>query len=172
MHPLAGLSGESCTDQSATPGPYFERLPHFRMEFTPSNGAEIQTEYFVARDDIASAIEALRRIADRIRPVLLVSEIRTVAADDIWLSPAYHRDSACVHFTWKQDPAAVERVLPDVEAALAPFSPRPHWGKVATMSPDQVRANYPRLADFRALRAAMDPKGTFANEFVDRMIGR
>ncbi len=172
MHPLAALSGEFCTDQSGTPGPYFDRLPHFRLEFTPSNGEEIQSEYYVALEDLAPALEALQQIAERIRPVLLVSEIRTVAADDVWLSAASQRPSACVHFTWKQDPEGVQAVLPEVEAALAPFAPRPHWGKVFTLAPEVVQSHYPHLQDFRALRARMDPRGKFANEYVDRMIGR
>ncbi len=172
MHPLASLPGDYCTDQSGTPGPYFERLPHFRLEFTPSNGEEIQSEYYVALEDLAPALKALQQIADRIRPVLMVSEIRTVAPDDLWLSAAYHRPSACLHFTWKREPEAVQAVLPEVEAALAPFSPRPHWGKVSTVAPEVVQSYYPHLADFRALRARMDPNGKFANEYVDRMIGR
>ena len=172
VHPLASLSGEFCTDQSGTPGPYYDRLPHFRLEFTPSNGEEIQSEYYVALEDLAPALEALQQIAERIRPVLLVSEIRTVAADDLWLSAASQRRSACVHFTWKREPEAVQAVLPEIEAALAPFAPRPHWGKVFTLAPEVVQSHYPRLQDFRDLRARLDPRGTFANEYVDRMIGR
>jgi len=172
MHPLAGLPGDFCTDQSAEPGPYFERLPHFRLEFTPSNGEEIQSEYYVAREDLAPALAALQEIAERIRPVLLVSEVRTVAADELWLSAAHHRPSACLHFTWKREPEAVQAVLPEVEAALAPFAARPHWGKAHAFAPEAVQAHYPRLEDFRALRARLDPTGKFANEYVDRLIGR
>jgi xylitol oxidase len=172
MHPLAGVPADFCTDQSGMPGPSFTRLPHFRLEFTPSSGEEIQSEYYVAIEDLAAALAALQEIAGLIRRVLMVSEVRTVAADDLWLSAAHHRPSACLHFTWKREPEAVHAVLPEVEAALAPFSPRPHWGKVFTLAPDVVRSHYPRLADFRALRARMDPKGKFANEYVDSMIGR
>lgn len=172
MHPLASLPGDFCTDQSGAPGPYFERLPHFRLEFTPSSGEEIQSEYYVPLEDLAASLEALQQLAERIRPVLMVSEIRTVAQDDLWLSAAHDRPSACIHFTWKRDPEAVEAVLPDVEAALAPFAARPHWGKVHAFEPEAAQSHYPRLADFRALRARLDPNGKFANAYVDRMIGR
>lgn len=172
MHPLASLPGDFCTDQTGSPGPYFDRLPHFRLEFTPSNGEEIQSEYYVPLEDLAASLEALQQISDRIRPVLMVSEIRTVAPDDLWLSAAHSRPSACIHFTWKREPEAVEAVLPHVEEALAPFAARPHWGKVHTFAPEAVQSHYPHLADFRALRARLDADGKFANEYVDRMIGR
>jgi alpha-galactosidase len=132
VHPLPGMPADFCTDQTGTPGPYFERLPHFRLEFTPSSGEEIQSEYFVPRDRISQALAAVMPLGDRIRPLLHASEVRTVAADELWLSPASGRDSACVHFTWKswcED--EVVALLPEIEAALAPLSPRPHWGQAA-----------------------------------------
>ena len=108
---------------------------------------------------------------ERIRPLLHASEIRTVAADELWLSPAHDRDSACVHFTWKQMPREVAALLPEIEERLAPFAPRPHWGKVFTLDPAAVQAQYPRLADFRALRDRLDPRRTFRNAYVDRLLG-
>lgn len=171
VHPLPGMPGDFCTDQSGDPGPSHERLPHFRLEFTPSSGEEIQSEYFVPREQIAEALAAVMPIGERIRPLLHASEVRTVAADDLWLSPAHHRDSACVHFTWKQRPREVEALLPEIEDRLAPFSPRPHWGKVFTTAPETVQAHYPRLADFQALRDRLDPDRVFRNDYVDRLLG-
>lgn len=171
VHPLPSMPAEYCTDQSGAPGPAFERLPHFRMEFTPSSGEEIQSEYFVAREDLAAALAAVMPLGERIREVLHVSEVRTVTADELWLSPAHQRDSACIHFTWKSLPAQVEALLPEIEAALAPFSPRPHWGKVFTLDAAGVREQYPRLADFQALRQELDPQRTFANTYVDSLLG-
>lgn len=171
VHPLPGMPADSCTDQSGEPGPPHERLPHFRLEFTPSNGEEIQSEYFVAREDLAGALAAVTELGERIRPLLHASEVRTVAADSLWLSPAHGRDSACVHFTWKQLPQQVEALLPEIEERLAPYAPRPHWGKVFTMDPAAVRAQYPRLGDFRALRDRLDPDRMFRNDYVDRLLG-
>ena len=171
VHPLPGMPADFCTDQSGEPGPPHERLPHFRLEFTPSSGEEIQSEYFVAREDLAAALAAVSELGERIRPLLHASEVRTVAADELWLSPAYRRDSACVHFTWKQLPAQVEALLPEIEERLAPFAPRPHWGKVFTLAPEQVRAQYPQLGDFLALRDRLDPDRVFTNAYVDRLLG-
>ncbi|APX33263.1 FAD-binding protein [Brachybacterium sp. P6-10-X1] len=171
VHPAPGMPADFCTDQTGAPGPSHERLPHFRLEFTPSSGAEIQSEYFVAREHLSAALAAVMPLGERIRPLLHVSEIRTVAADELWLSPAYRRDSACVHFTWHQRPAEVEALLPDIEERLAPFAPRPHWGKVFTSAPGTVRAQYPRREDFLALRERMDPERVFRNDYVDRLLG-
>ncbi|MGP9683720.1 D-arabinono-1,4-lactone oxidase [Brachybacterium sp. AOP3-A1-3] len=171
VHPLPGMPGDFCTDQSGEPGPSHERLPHFRLEFTPSSGEEIQSEYFVPREQIAEALAAVMPLGERIRPLLHASEVRTVAADDLWLSPAHQRDSACVHFTWKQLPHEVEALLPEIEERLAPFTPRPHWGKVYTLAPETVREQYPRLADFQALRDRLDPRRVFRNDYVDRLLG-
>ena len=171
VHPLAGMPADFCTDQTGEPGPSHERLPHFRLEFTPSSGEEIQSEYFVAREDLAAAITAVSELGERIRPLLHASEIRTVAADELWLSPAHRRDSACVHFTWKQLPEQVTALLPEIEERLAPFTPRPHWGKVFTLDPAQVRARYPRLEDFLALRERLDPGRVFTNAYIDRLLG-
>src|SRR5699024_2444126 len=160
-----------CTDQTGEPGPAHERLPHFRLEFTPSNGEEIQSEYFIAREHLAAALDAVMPLGERIRPLLHASEIRTVAADELWLSPAHRRDSACVHFTWKQLPQQVEALLPEIEERLAPLAPRPHWGKVFTLAPERVRAQYPRLRDFRTLRDRLDPQRVLRNAYVDRLLG-
>jgi xylitol oxidase len=138
------------------------------MEFTPSKGEEIQSEYFVPRRHGAAAVRAVQAMGERLAPVLLVAEIRTVAADDLWASMAYGRDSVALHFTWVRDQAAVTAVLPELEAALSPYEPRPHWGKVFAMPADQVRAGRERLPDLRRLADRMDPDGVFANEFTER----
>jgi xylitol oxidase len=168
--PIAGLPADSATPQGGEPGPWHERLPHFRPEFTPSAGAELQSEFLLDRADAPAALLALDRIRVRLAPVVQVSEIRTVAADELWLSPAYRRASVAIHFTWIPDPAAVAPVLAIVEAALAPFAPRPHWGKISSIPAAEVARRYPRMADFRRLAAEFDPGSKFRNEYLDRYL--
>ncbi|MGZ4617097.1 MAG: FAD-binding protein [Actinomycetes bacterium] len=170
-HPVPGMSPEACTQQLGVAGPWHERLPHFRLQFTPSAGEELQSEYLLPRHTALDALSALDGIRDRIAPVLQVSEIRTVAADELWLSPSYQRDSVAIHFTWVKDTAAVTPVLAEVEQQLAPFEPRPHWGKLFVMDPGSVQARYPRLPDFQQLQRDLDPHGKFRNELVDRYVG-
>lgn len=165
-HPVPGVAAEHCTEQQGVPGPWHARLPHFRLEFTPSNGDELQSEYFVARQDAVAAYEALDRIRQDFAPLLQIGEIRTVAADDLWLSPAQGRDSVAFHFTWVPDTAAVTPVLGAVEEALAPFAARPHWGKVFTTPPGVLRELYDHYADFERLTERFDPTGTFRNDFL------
>jgi xylitol oxidase len=161
-HPLPGGDPDNCTEQLGVPGRSSDRLPHFRLGFTPSSGHELQSEYVVAREHAGGAIAAVRRLGPLVTPLLQVSEIRTIAADALWLSPFYERDSVAIHFTWKPLAAEVAGALPRVEEALAPFDPRPHWGKLFLTAP-----SYPRLAAFRRLRERLDPLGTFRSAFVD-----
>lgn len=171
-HPITGVDPEACTSQLGVPGPWHERLPHFRLDFTPSAGAELQSEYLLDRRDARAAIEALRALAPRIRPLLYVSEIRTVAADTLWMSPEYCRDSVAIHFTWKPDQDAVEGLLASVEDALEPFAPRPHWGKLFLTAPAEIAARYVRLGDFAELLGRLDPRGAFRNDWlVARVLG-
>jgi xylitol oxidase len=170
LHPVPGGGAEHCTEQMGVPGPWHERMPHFRMEFTPSAGEELQSEYFVSRGDAFAAIRAIDDIGERIAPLLYVSEVRTIAADDLWMSPCYRRDSVAIHFTWKPNWEGVRGVLPLVEAKLEPFQVRPHWGKLFTMAPETVRSRYAKLPDFRRLAERCDPVGKFRNEFLDRYI--
>lgn len=170
MHPLPGVSAENCTEQLGVEGPWADRLAHFRMDYLPSNGDEIQSEYLVGREHAVEAINALRALSDAISPLLLVSEIRTIAADDLWLSANYGRDGIGLHLTWKRDQAAVEAVLPAIEAALAPFSARPHWGKVFAAGAAELAPLYPKFADFKALAVRLDPSGKFRNEFLERTV--
>ena len=167
-HPILGVDPIACTDQQGEPGSWFERLPHFQLEFTPSAGAEIQSEYLLPRADAVAAIQAVRLLAGSIAPLLLVNEIRTVSADDLWLSSSYGADAVGIHFTWKPDEAAIRAFLPTLEAAL-PSSARPHWGKVFTLDAAEVRARYPRWEDFAALRAEFDPSRRFVNEYLERL---
>lgn len=167
QHPIPQMPAGFCTQQGGVPGPWHERLPHFRPEFTPSAGEELQSEFLLAREQAPEAIGALLALGDRIAPVLQVSEIRTVAADDLWLSPAYGRDSVAFHFTWIKDAAAVAPVIGAIEEALLPLGARPHWGKVFTVQPAQVAARYERAEDFRRLMDEFDPAGKFRNEYVD-----
>ncbi|MEV4754868.1 FAD-binding protein [Micromonospora sp. NPDC049559] len=167
-HPIAGMPTTYTTAQQGEPGPWHERLPHFRMEFTPSSGEELQSEYFVAREHALAAIEAVDGMRERIAPVLQISELRTVAADELWLSPSHRRDSLALHFTWLPDPAAVAEVAAEIEERLASYAVRPHWGKVFTVAPDRLAGRYERYGDFVRLLGAWDPAGKFRNAFVDR----
>lgn len=171
-HPVPGMTPEHCNDQLGAAGPWHTRLPHFRLDFTPSSGDELQSEYFVARADAVAAFDALDAIRGRIAPALQIGEIRTVAADGLWLSPAFERDAVAFHFTWHPDPVAVARAVRSVEEALAPFGARPHWGKVFSTAPEVIRGLYPRYGDFEELLALRDPAGKFRNEFIARHFAR
>jgi len=170
LHPIIGLSAENCTPQMGVPGPWYERLPHFKMGFTPSSGKELQSEYFVPLSDAVNAIEAVYRLGKEIGRHLFITEIRTIAADDLWMSPCYHQASVTIHFTWKQETEAVLSLLPKIEKALSPYNARPHWGKVFTMSPKVLESRYEKLSDFKKLVAEYDPKGKFRNEFLEKNI--
>jgi alditol oxidase len=168
LHPIADLSAENCTEQMGVPGPWYERLPHFRMGFTPSAGKELQSEYFVPRHNAVEAILAVERLRDQVTPHLLISEIRAIAADNLWMSPCYKQPCVTIHFTWKQDWPAVSKLLPVIEKELAPFHPRPHWGKLFTIPPSQLHSEYQRIPEFIELARTYDPQGKFRNEFLDR----
>jgi alditol oxidase len=169
-HPIAGMDPVNCTAQLGRPGPWWDRLPHFRMGFTPSAGAEIQSEYHLPRHHALAAIEAVRGVAGAIAPLLYVSEIRTIAADGLWMSPHHERDSVALHFTWHREQQAVERVLESVEAALEPFAARPHWGKLFLSRAETIRARYERLDDFASLLERLDPRGAFRNAWLERHV--
>jgi xylitol oxidase len=164
------MSAENCTPQMGQAGPWHERLPHFRLEFTPSSGEELQSEYLVPRQHAWSAIHAVSELRERIAPLLQISEIRTIAADEHWMSPFYGRGCVGIHFTWVPDWEAVRALLPEIDARLAPFEARPHWGKLFTMPAARVQALYERLPDFRELLAAYDPNGKFRNAFLDEHV--
>jgi len=170
LHPISGHSAEACTEQGGIPGPWYERLPHFKMNFTPSSGAELQTEYFVPRDKGYQAILAVEELRDQITPHLFVTELRTIAADDLWMSMAYQRPSMAIHFTWKPEWPVVKAILPQIEGKLAPFEARPHWAKLFTVPHSRLSQLYAKMADYQALLAQFDPKGKFRNEFLNTNI--
>ncbi|MBC2869765.1 FAD-binding protein [Streptomyces mexicanus] len=166
LHPVPGMPAENCTQQFGVPGPWHERLPHFRAEFTPSSGAELQSEYLLPRGHALDALHAVERIRETVAPVLQTCEVRTVAPDAQWLGPSHGRDTVALHFTWVEDTRAVLPVVRRLEEALDAFDPRPHWGKVFTTPAAVLRARYPRLDDFRALARELDPSGKFTNAFL------
>jgi len=167
LHPIVGISAENCTDQLGVAGPWYERMPHFKMGFTPSSGKELQSEYFVPRKHAVDAILAVERLKKRVNPHLLISEIRAIDGDDLWMSPCYKQPSIAIHFTWKPEWPAVRQLLPVIEQELAPFQARPHWGKLFTMAPSRLESLYEKLPAFRQLAAQYDPNGKFRNAFLN-----
>jgi xylitol oxidase len=168
-HPIPGMPAENCTEQLGVPGPWHERLPHFRPEFTPSSGAELQSEFFLPRTRAAEALGVVRELSSLVAPVLQISEVRTVAADDLWLSPSYGRDTVTLHFTWSPDRAAVSPALSAVERELLPLGARPHWGKLFLSGPAAALATYEKADEFQRLLYGHDPEGKFRNDFVRRL---
>jgi len=170
LHPIAEISAENCTEQMGRAGPWYDRLPHFKMGFTPSAGRELQSEYFVPHKNALDAILAVEKLHEQISPHLMITELRTIKADDLWLSPAYKQDSVAIHFTWKPEWAEVAQLLPVIERELAPYSPRPHWGKLFTFAPEELQSRYEKLPDFLALAKQFDPNGKFRNDFLNTNI--
>lgn len=164
---------EGATDRSGVPGAWLDRLPHFRLGHTPSFGEELQSEYLMAREHAPAALEAVRSAvgADLTPAILHGTEIRTVARDALWLSGAYETDTVGLHFTWKLEPEAVHALLPRIEEALAPFAPRPHWGKLFRMPAEEIRPLFPKMPDFLDLRERFDPDRRFVNEWAERVFG-
>lgn len=170
LHPLAGHSAENCTEQMGIPGPWYERLPHFRMNFTPSSGAELQSEFFVPREKAYPAILAVEELREKVTPHLFISEFRTIDADNLWMSPCYQRAAMAIHFTWKPEWPAVKALLPQIEEKLKPFDARPHWAKLFTMAPSRVQSQYAKLGSYKDLLKSYDPGGKFRNGFIDANI--
>lgn len=170
LHPVTGVSAENCTPQLGVPGLWSDRLPHFKMGFTPSTGDELQSELLLPRGSALDAIEVVRGFADHMAPHLLVSEIRTVAADTLWMSPEFQRDTVALHFTWRPSVAEVARLVSRLEAAVAAFEPRPHWGKVFTVDRATLAKRYPRHVDFVDLVHRFDPRGAFRNAWLEHNV--
>jgi alditol oxidase len=170
LHPIVELSAENCTEQMGLPGPWYERLPHFRMGFTPSSGKELQAEFFIPKEHAVEAILAIQKMGKKIGPYLFISEIRTIEADDFWMSPCYHQPSIAIHFTFKQHIPEVMALLPLIEKTLAPFNAKPHWGKIFTMAPARLKALYSKMDDFKKLAKEFDPSGKFRNDFLNKNI--
>ncbi|MFF1818051.1 D-arabinono-1,4-lactone oxidase [Kribbella sp. NPDC058245] len=171
-HPIKVMPADYATEQGGVPGPWNERLPHFRLEFTPSNGDELQSEYFIPRKRGPEAVEILRALGNQLADVIQVSEIRTIARSDLWLSPSQGRDTVALHFTWIQDETAVRPVVEALEDALAPLDARPHWGKVFAADAATLAARYPKVPDFIALANRYDPTGKFRNDYLDTYLPR
>jgi xylitol oxidase len=163
------IDADNWTEQGGTPGPWLHRLPHFRLDATPSVGEEIQTEYFVPRAHGSAALHAVRRLASQIDPHLVVTELRTMASDQLWLSGAYDRETLAIHFTWLPHPDAVAVLLPAIEAALEPFGARPHWGKWHRFDAERLASVHPRIDDARDLFSRLDPDGVFSNAHLERL---
>jgi xylitol oxidase len=170
LHPLIHPSAEHCTEQMGIAGPWHERLPHFRMGFTPSAGEELQAEYLVPRRHALKAFNAVYDIRDTVAPMVQISEIRTIAADDFWMSPCCETDCVGIHFTLKKDWPAVKALLPVIEKQLQDCEPAPHWGKLFTMPASRVQQRYPKLDAFRKLVEQFDPRGKFRNAFLDEYV--
>ncbi|WP_432490976.1 D-arabinono-1,4-lactone oxidase [Kineococcus gypseus] len=169
LHPLPEVDVRNATEQLGVPGPWHERLPHFRDSFQPSDGEELQAEYLLAREHALAGIEALRALGPATAPLLHMCEVRTVAADGLWLSSAHERDAVAFHFTFRQRQPEVLAALQRVEDALLPLGARPHWGKLFVAGAGALAGLYPRFADARALVARRDPQRVFANDFTDRI---
>lgn len=170
VHPIIEMSAESCTEQMGIPGPWYDRLPHFKLDFTPSNGEELQAEFFVPRQDAVQAIKAVATLSQELKPLLMITEIRTIDADNLWMSPCYQQPSVAIHFTLKQDIEGVNGLLPKIEEKLAPFGVKPHWGKLFTIPPATLQSRYPKLSAFRELSNHYDPEGKFRNDFINRNV--
>jgi xylitol oxidase len=171
LHPIVALSAENCTEQMGVPGPWHERLPHFKMGFTPSSGKELQSEYFVPREHAYQAMAAVEKLHEQITPHLFITEIRTIDGDNFWMSPCYKQPSATIHFTWKQEWPEVSKLLPQIEAALEPFNAKPHWGKLFTTSHTRLKRLYgDRFTAFQKMVKQYDPSGKFTNEFLAKNI--
>jgi xylitol oxidase len=165
-HPVPGLPVDTATDQLGIPGPWFERMPHFKIGFQPSVGNELQSEYYVPIEYAYAAMQAVQELHTALSPHLFISEVRTVGADGLWMSPCYKRERAALHFTWRQDPEVTGSLLPLIEEKLAPYDPVPHWGKLFAMDPGTVQSRYERLGDFKQLAGKYDPNGKFRNQFL------
>lgn len=170
IHPVATQSAETVTEQRGIPGPWYERMPHFKMGFKPSTGEELQSEYFVRIEHAYDALLAMEKIHEKISPHLFISEIRTIKGDEFWMSPCYHKDSVAIHTTWKQDIDTVTGLIQLVEEQLAPFDPIPHWAKLFTMTPKLLQSKYEKLADFKQLVARYDRNGKFRNDFLNESL--
>ena len=168
LHPIEDQSADNCTEQMGISGPWYERMPHFKMGFKPSAGKELQAEYFVPFEHAYEALMAVEKLHEKITPHIFISEIRSVAADNLWLSPCYHKKCVAIHTTWKQEWDTVISLLPLVEQQLAPFHPLPHWAKLFTLAPSALQSHIEKLADFKELMRQYDPQGKFRNEFIDK----
>lgn len=162
--------GTSVTARDGSVGPWWDRLPHFPITAMPSVGSELQSEHFVPLRHAAAALDTVQAFAVRLQPLLHVCELRTMAGDGLWLSPTQGEPVLCIAFTWKKVHAPVAELLADIEKSLMPFSARPHWGKLSSLSRDAISDLYPRLPAFRRLISEADPDRKFASPFGERVL--
>ncbi|MDZ4707933.1 MAG: D-arabinono-1,4-lactone oxidase, partial [Saprospiraceae bacterium] len=170
LHPIVALGAENCTEQLGIDGPWYERMPHFKMGFTPSSGEELQAEYFVPFENGLEAMLAIEKQKEKIYPLLLISEIRTIAADSFWMSPCFQQPCLSIHFTLKPDWEGVKKLLPIIERELEPFRVKPHWGKLFTIPSNVLASRYEKMPDFIKMIKSIDPGGKFRNDFLDTYI--
>lgn len=170
-HPSPGADTAAVTEQLGAAGPSSKRLTHFRSEFEPSVGDEIQSEYLVPRRHARAALRALPDFSGVFAQLAHSMEIRTVAGDDLPASPFHAGDTLAVHVTWRRDPARVAAFLPQLESALEAFDARPHWGKAFVTSPERLRQLFPRLPEVDDEARRHDPDGVFRNRWIERVVG-
>lgn len=130
-----------------------------------------EMEYAIPVENVEAAFDELTAVIKRNGwKISFPVEVRFAQADDRWMSTAYGRDSAyiAVHRYWREDPSAYFRA---VEAIMAQYGGRPHWGKMHTLTAETLRERYPRFDDFVALRDEMDPERMFRNAYLDRVLG-
>lgn len=169
-HPIRGVDAAAATQQLGIPGSWADRLPHFRLDFSPSAGDEIQSEFFVRWSDARPVLDAMHAIGPRLANALLVSEIRSTSGDQLWMSPNHDRDTMALHFTWGPDQESAETAATLVGDVLAEFDARTHWGKV--FAPRHANLDsYSRVHDFVDLTRRFDPRGAFRNEWFERVFG-
>ncbi|KAK3270130.1 hypothetical protein CYMTET_21453 [Cymbomonas tetramitiformis] len=176
VHPIPGLDAEACSKPGV--GPSHQQLPHFLDGFTPSNGDELQSEYFVSLRHWRPVTQALFKFGKQggFGKVLQISEVRFLQGDDFTLSPCSVlggvNGCAAFHFTWHHDAPEVRKVLQAVEDLLGRFDPLPHWGKVFNMEAGILRARYgeDRLNAFRTLLQDTDWEGKFENEWMSSFL--
>ncbi|AFK04293.1 FAD linked oxidase domain protein [Emticicia oligotrophica DSM 17448] len=168
LHPIETLDAINCTDQMGVEGPWYERMPHFKMGFTPSSGKELQSEFFIPFEHAYEGLMAIEKLNAEVSPHLFITEVRAIAADELMMSPFYKKTCVAFHFTWKQETEEVTKLLPSIEEALAPFNPRPHWGKIFTLKPAVLQGRIEKLSEFKDLMTKHDPEGKFRNEFIDK----
>lgn len=158
------------TERMDAPGRWYERLPHFQIGQLPSIGYMLQSEYMVSRKYAVDALRVIHGLREQVASLLLSCEVRTIAADTLWMSPSYRQDCVAIHFNWKVDWPGVSKLLPQIEDGLAPFAARPHWGKLFTMPAKYVQSLYERLPNFQQLLQEYDPHGKFRNGFLNTYI--
>ena len=171
-HPLARPTPEAMArfNPFGVPGPGFERLPHFRSDAEPGPAGHLQSEYMVPRAQATAAIAKIRALGNRIDLHLWATEIRSMAGDKLWLSPAYGTDCVGIHFSWLREPEVVDKLTVEIEAMLLPLGGRPHWGKIMHTRADRLTPLYPQLPAFRDLVRSYDPGEKFRNEFLERHV--